>query len=95
MMEQLQTGIRNMALVSTFEQVDEGVLVDSVAPENFDQVLELIPDRTLSIFVKHRGEPNCTAVGQRTKAGINVIKARIHQFDRNNETTKDIRDGTV
>jgi RNA polymerase primary sigma factor len=40
MMEQLQTGIRNMALVSTFEQVDEGVLVDSVAPENLDQVLE-------------------------------------------------------
>ena len=29
-----------MALVSTFEQVDEGVLVDSVAPENLDQVLE-------------------------------------------------------
>jgi RNA polymerase primary sigma factor len=40
MMEQLQTGIRDMALVSTFDQVDEGVLVDSVAPENLDQVLE-------------------------------------------------------
>src|SRR5204862_981176 len=40
MIEQLQTGIRNMALVSTFDQVDEGVLVDSVAPENLDQVLE-------------------------------------------------------
>jgi RNA polymerase primary sigma factor len=40
MIEQLQTGIRNMALVGTFDQVDEGVLVDSVAPENLDQVLE-------------------------------------------------------
>src|SRR5436190_15875666 len=40
MMEQLQTGIRDMALVSTFDQVDEGVLVDSIAPENLDQVLE-------------------------------------------------------
>jgi hypothetical protein len=39
-MEQLQTGIRNMTLVSTFDQVDEGVLVDSIAPENLDQVLE-------------------------------------------------------
>jgi len=39
-MEQIQTGIRNMALVSTFDQVDEGVLVDSDAPENLDQVLE-------------------------------------------------------
>ncbi len=29
-----------MALVATFDQVDEGVLVDSVAPENLDQVLE-------------------------------------------------------
>ena len=29
-----------MALVSTFDQVDEGVLVDSIAPENLDQVLE-------------------------------------------------------
>ena len=29
-----------MALVSTFDQVDEGVLVDSVAPDNLDQVLE-------------------------------------------------------
>jgi RNA polymerase primary sigma factor len=40
MMEQIQTGIRDMALVSTFDQVDEGVLVDSIAPENLDQVLE-------------------------------------------------------
>ena len=29
-----------MSLVSTFDQVDEGVLVDSIAPENLDQVLE-------------------------------------------------------
>ena len=29
-----------MALVDTFDQVNEGVLVDSVAPENLDQVLE-------------------------------------------------------
>jgi RNA polymerase primary sigma factor len=40
MIEQLQTGIRDMGLGSTFDQVDEGVLVDSVAPENLDQVLE-------------------------------------------------------
>jgi RNA polymerase primary sigma factor len=45
-MEQLQTGIRNMALVSTFDQVDEGVLVDSVAPENLDQVLEQLASGT-------------------------------------------------
>jgi RNA polymerase primary sigma factor len=35
-----------MALVSTFDQVDEGVLVDSVAPENLDQVLEQLASGT-------------------------------------------------
>ncbi|MFN2579199.1 MAG: RNA polymerase sigma factor RpoD [Pyrinomonadaceae bacterium] len=39
--EQEQTGIRNMSsLAPTFDQVDEGVLVDSVAPKNLDHVLE-------------------------------------------------------
>jgi RNA polymerase primary sigma factor len=45
-MEQLQTGIRDMSLVSTFDQVDEGVLVDSDAPENLDQVLEQLASGT-------------------------------------------------
>src|SRR5437868_6771135 len=41
MTEQEQIGIRNMrSLASTFDQVDEGVLVDSNAPKNLDHVLE-------------------------------------------------------
>src|SRR5215510_11304730 len=41
MIEQSQIRIRNMGqLSSTFDQVDEGVLVDSQAPKNLDQVLE-------------------------------------------------------
>jgi RNA polymerase primary sigma factor len=41
MTEQEQIGIRNMrSLASTFDQVDEGVLVDSIAPKNLDHVLE-------------------------------------------------------
>jgi RNA polymerase primary sigma factor len=41
MFEQTQNGIRNMGLLaSTFDEVDEGVLVDSVAPKNLDRVLE-------------------------------------------------------
>ena len=35
-----------MSLVSTFDQVDEGVLVDSDAPENLDQVLEQLASGT-------------------------------------------------
>src|SRR3989440_9292832 len=41
MIEQQHTQIRNMvSLASTFDQVDEGVLVDSIAPKNLDHVLE-------------------------------------------------------
>jgi RNA polymerase primary sigma factor len=41
MIEQEHSGIRNMgSFVSTLDHVDEGVLVDSIAPKNLDQVLE-------------------------------------------------------
>ncbi len=41
MIEQEHTEIRKMgSFISTFENVDEGVLVDSIAPKNLDQVLE-------------------------------------------------------
>src|SRR5256886_17540484 len=41
MIEQQHTEIRNMvSLVSTLDQVDEGVLVDTIAPKDLDHVLE-------------------------------------------------------
>src|SRR5437667_3224287 len=41
MIEQQHTENRNtVSLVSTFDQVDEGVLIDSIAPKNLDHVLE-------------------------------------------------------
>ena len=41
MIEQEHSGIRNMgSFVSTLDHVDEGVLVDSIAPKNLEQVLE-------------------------------------------------------
>jgi len=47
MTEQEQIGIRNMrSLASTFDQVDEGVLVDSIAPKNLDHVLEQLASGT-------------------------------------------------
>src|SRR5215510_2253401 len=47
MIEQSQIRIRNMGqLASTFDQVDEGVLVDSQAPKNLDQVLEQLASDT-------------------------------------------------
>jgi len=47
MTEQQQIEIRKIgSLVSTFDQVDEGVLVDSVAPENLDSVLKQLASGT-------------------------------------------------
>ncbi len=47
MIEQQQSEIRKIgSLVSTFDQVDEGVLVDSVAPENLDHVLKQLASGT-------------------------------------------------
>ena len=47
MIEQQHSEITNMgSLASTFDQVDEGVLVDSIAPKNLDHVLEQLASVT-------------------------------------------------
>src|SRR5437762_4572257 len=54
MIDQIQTGIGNMGLVtSTFDEVDEGVLVDSVAPKNLDRVLEQLASGSDSDEAEH------------------------------------------
>ena len=46
MIEQQHSEITNMgSLASTFDQVDEGVLVDSIAPKNLDRVLKELAQR--------------------------------------------------
>src|SRR6266404_7802253 len=49
----------------------------------------------LAVFIKGRREPDRAIVGQRTKAGIEVIKTWIDQLDRDDKTSKHVRDGTV
>src|SRR5438876_171385 len=47
MIKQKDRGVTNMSLLaSTFDQVDEGVLLDSIAPENLNQVLEQLASGT-------------------------------------------------
>ena len=47
MIEQQQSEITNIgSLASTFDQVDEGVLVDSIAPKNLDHVLQQLASVT-------------------------------------------------
>src|SRR6266446_2457537 len=49
----------------------------------------------LAVFIEGRREPDRTTVGQRTKAGIEVIKTRIDQLDGNDKASKHVGDGTV
>src|SRR5438132_10860814 len=49
----------------------------------------------LAVFIEGRGEPDCASVGQRTKTGIEMIKTRIDQLDRNDKASKQVGDGTV
>ena len=53
---------------------------------HIDQIAQMIPNCALSVFIERRRKPNCPAIRQRTKTGIDVIKARIDQFDRDNKT---------
>ena len=52
----------------------------------------MIADGALAVFVERRRKPDRAAIGQRTEAGIEMIKARIDQFDRDDETAQHIRD---
>ena len=60
-----------------------------------DQIMEVIANRALAVFIERRREPKRAAVGQRAKAGIDVVKTRIDQLDRNDEATQEIGDGAV
>ena len=51
----------------------------------------MIADGALAIFIEGGGKPKRAAIGQRAKAGIDVIKARIDQLDRDDEAAQDDR----
>ena len=60
MIDPEHTDIRNMgSLISSFDHVDEGVLVDSIAPKNLDQVLEKLASDA-------EAEESLEAVGETT-----------------------------
>ncbi len=48
---------------------------------NIDQFLHVLADGALAVFVKGRRKPNGRAIGQRTKASIEMVKTRIDKFD--------------
>src|SRR5439155_22764867 len=63
--------------------------------QDIDQFGHMFADRALSVFIKGRREANPGTIGQRTKAGIEMIEARINEFHRDHKTTEHVRNGRM
>src|SRR5205809_1991122 len=50
----------------------------------------MLADCALAIFVEGKRKPKRAAVWQRAKTGIQVIKARINQFDRDHQAAEHV-----
>ena len=59
---------------------------------DIDQLRHVRANGTLTIFIKRRWKPDRTAIGQRTKAGVEMVKTRVDQLDRDDEAAKHVRD---
>src|ERR1700736_3215332 len=60
-----------------------------------DQIGNVFANGVLTVFVEGSGKPKSRAVGQRTKTSVEMIKARIDQFHRDDETAEHLRDGAM
>src|SRR5437762_12814191 len=94
--------LRFNKILGAFRQHDVPLEHDGVAGKTFrllffdvDQLLHVRTYGTLSVFIKRRWKPNRAAVGQRTKAGVEMVKTRVDQLDRDGEAAKHVRDRAV
>ena len=55
----------------------------------------MLADCALAVLVEGHRKPKSPAVGQRTKTGIQVIKARINQFHRDHQAAEHVCDGAM
>ncbi|KAG0505770.1 MAG: hypothetical protein Udaeo_08660 [Candidatus Udaeobacter sp.] len=62
---------------------------------DIDQIGHVFPDCALPVFIEGIWKPKPTAVRQRTKAGIKVVKTRINQLHRDSKATEHFCDGAV
>src|SRR5437667_9647858 len=67
----------------------------SLFRQDIDQFGHMFANRALPVFVEGCREPNCGPIGQRTKAGIEMIEPRIDQFHRDDKTTEHVRNGPM
>src|SRR5213082_1141138 len=82
-----------------FRQNDIAFDYDSVATEmhcllryDVDQIGNMFANGVLTVFVESSGKPNRRAVGQRAKTSVEMIKARIDQLRRDDETAEHLGD---
>src|SRR5712691_8394747 len=59
--------------------------------QDIDQFGHMFADCALPVFIEGRGEPNGGPIWQRTKASVEMIEPRIDKLDRDNKTTKHVR----
>src|SRR5207302_9669769 len=57
-----------------------------------DQIGNVLANGVLTVFIESSGKPNRRAIGQRAKTSVEMIKARIDQLRRDDETAEHLRD---
>src|SRR5205807_1722825 len=60
-----------------------------------DQLRNVFANGVLSVFVERSRKPNGRAVGQRTKTSVEMVKAWIDKFHRDNKTSEHLGDGAM
>src|SRR5439155_14719567 len=63
--------------------------------QDIDQFGYMFADRAPPIFVEGRRKPNCSPIGQRAKARVEMIKTWINKFHRDDEATEHVRNGPM
>src|SRR4029077_14728264 len=69
--------------------------VDRFFRFDIDQVSHMLADRPLAVIVECWGKPDRAAIGQRAETSIEMIKAGIDQFDRDDESAEPVSNGAM
>src|SRR5256885_16352323 len=69
--------------------------VDRFLRFDIDQVRQMLANGALAVFVERGRGPKSASIRQWTEAGIEMVKTRIDQLDRDDETSQHVGDGPV
>ena len=63
--------------------------------QNIDQFGHVFADRALPVVIEGCRKPNRCAIRQRAKTGVEMIKARIDELDRDDQAAKHVCNGAM